>query len=245
MKSYHPCVIIPVYNHHLKIKDVVEVITSLGYPCIVLDDGSDKTCQQVLQSLAQTNQNVSLTRFDQNRGKGAVVCDGLAIAYEKGFTHALQVDADGQHDLNDLPLFMSLAEAHPCDVISGHRAYESLPANRRYGRMVTDVWVWIHTWSRQIKDSMCGYRLYPLAETMTLLKHYAVGRRMEFDTDILVRLYWSGLEIRHIPTQVEYDDDIASHFDLLNDNLRISWMHTRLFFGMLLRIPRLIIRKLR
>jgi hypothetical protein len=110
--------------------------------------------------------------------------------------------------------------------------------------MLTDVWVTINTLSRCIKDSMCGYRIYPVESTAALIRQSPIGRRMDFDIDIMVRLYWSGVAIIHITTAVIYDNTIASHFDLWADNIRISRMHARLFFGMLRRIPKLLVRNL-
>ncbi len=189
------------------------------------------------------DKRVTLIRFDKNRGKGAVVCDGLQRVYSDGYTHALQVDADGQHDLADAPAFLELAQKNLTAVVSGWRAYKQLPSSRRYGRFVTDLWVWINTLSFQIKDSMCGYRLYPLKQAVDLLLSERVGRRMDFDTDILVRLYWRGIHVEHVATHIHYSEEITSHFRLIGDNLRISLMHARLFFGMLVRSPRLICRR--
>jgi hypothetical protein len=103
----------------------------------------------------------------------------------------------------------------------------------------------VNTLSFSIRDSMCGFRVYPLAETLRVWDANRIGTRMDFDTEILVRLYWQGLEVINLPTRVTYPIDGVSHFRLWRDNLRISWMHTRLFFGMLLRLPRLMMRKRR
>jgi len=242
VESVKPCVVIPVYNHPHKIAGLVEQLRHYGLPCFLVDDGSNADCAQVLDSVAAQHTQVELLRFAHNQGKGAAVCYGLTCAYQQGFTHALQVDADGQHDLTDVPAFLACAERHPLAVVSGWRRYEAMPPSRRSGRKLTDFWVCINTLSRAIKDSMCGYRLYPLAPTLQLLARNKIGTRMDFDTDILVRLYWQGLAVENIPTQILYQDDIPSHFDIIKDNLRISWMHTRLFFGMLPRIPRLVQR---
>ncbi len=215
----------------------------LHLPCIILDDGSDAKCQYVLQEVAAANKAVTLIRFEQNRGKGAVVCDGFLRAYSEGYTHALQIDADGQHDLADVPAFLDRAQKNLTSVISGWRDSKQLPRSRRYGRFITDLWVWINTFSLQIKDSMCGYRLYPLALTIDLLSCEHIGQRMDFDTDILVRLFWRGINVEHIATQIHYSDDITSHFKLIRDNLRISRMHARLFCGMIIRFPMLISRR--
>lgn len=241
--SFYPCVIIPVYNHELKIQQVVEQILAFDLDIILVDDGSQESCASVLDAIAAEYERLKLFRFEVNQGKGAAVCHALEMASTLGYSHALQVDADGQHDLRDIPLFLKAAELKPNAVVSGERIYSSVPKNRRYGRMVTDVWVYINTLSLEIKDSMCGYRMYPLVSSMKTIQRYSIGRRMDFDTDILVKLYWDGHAVVHVPTKVLYDDEIASHFDLLQDNIRISKMHALLFFGMLIRLPALLLRR--
>ncbi|MDR7088789.1 glycosyltransferase family 2 protein [Cellvibrio fibrivorans] len=240
--DFKPCVIIPVFNHPHKITGLVKRLRDYSLPVILVDDGSEASCAQLLDKIATEQTQVTLLRLAQNAGKGTAVCQGLELASREGFTHALQVDADGQHDLDDVPQFLARAQQNPGAVISGWRSYEAMPPSRRSGRKLTDFWVCVNTCSRSIKDSMCGYRFYPLAPTMRLLARKKIGARMDFDTDILVRLYWQGLAVENIPTKILYQDDMPSHFDIIKDNVRISWMHTRLFFGMLPRIPALVQR---
>jgi len=241
---YRLLVVIPVFNHESKIAEIVKRLAEYNLPCLLMDDGSEPQCKATLEQVRdQFPETVTLIRHDINRGKGAVVCDGILYASEQHYSHVLQVDADGQHDLNDIPAFIQTSQARPDAIVSGFRRYEEMPKGRRYGRLVTDVWVYINTLSKQIKDSMCGYRLYPVSATAALIKQRDIGRRMDFDTDIIVRLYWQGLNVAHIDTNIIYHDNIESHFDLLADNVRISKMHARLFFGMLWRIPSLLARK--
>ena len=243
-QTYNLLVVIPVYNHESKIEAIVETLTLQKIPCLLMDDGSHDSCRLTLEKVAKRfSQTVTLIRHDTNRGKGAVVYDGILYAKQQHYSHILQVDADGQHNLDDIPAFIQLSQANPEAVISGLRRYEEMPKGRRYGRLITDIWVHINTLSKNIKDSMCGYRLYPVSATALLIEKGNIGRRMDFDTDILVRLYWQGLSVEHIDTNIIYHDNIESHFDLLADNVRISKMHARLFFGMLLRIPTLLSRK--
>ncbi len=243
--AFNPCLVIPVYNHHQKLSGLIPRLRQLKINCILIDDGSNEECHAALNSIDSNEPWIEYIRCDTNRGKGAVVCDALRHAAQRGHSHALQIDADGQHDLADIPKFIETAKQFPNAVICGARPYHAMPPNRRYGRIVTDVWVWINTLSTTIKDSMCGFRLYPLAESVLVIDRYRIGQRMDFDTDILVKLYWSGLELQHIETGVVYQDDIESHFDVLKDNIRISKMHAKHFFGMLLRAPCLIARKLK
>ncbi|MGZ3158608.1 MAG: glycosyltransferase family 2 protein [Burkholderiaceae bacterium] len=242
---FNPCIVIPVYNHEHAIAAVVDAILTLKIPCILVDDGSSQTCAQVLDDIAATHSGqVTLLRHPINRGKGGAVLTGIFHAASADFTHALQIDADGQHCVADIPLFIARAKDNPSAVIVGYPVYDqSVPLLRFYARYLTHVWVWINTLSLQIKDSMCGFRVYPVQSVLTLLQRYKIGERMNFDTDILVRLYWDGSQIINVPTRVGYPTDGVSHFRGWHDNVLISWMHTKLFFGMLLRLPQLLARK--
>ena len=187
---------------------------------------------------------MSLIRHSCNQGKGAAVMTGLRIAFKQGFTHALQIDADGQHDHSDIPNFIECSREYPKKIVSGQPIYDnSVPKSRLYGRYISHFWVWIETLSFSIKDSMCGFRVYPLDPIMSLLKDTTLCQRMDFDTEILVRLYWRGISTHFIKTRVVYPLDGISHFNNLMDNWRITKLHTRLFFGMLKRLPCLIKRK--
>ncbi|EIB99264.1 glycosyltransferase [Pantoea sp. Sc1] len=237
--AFSPCVVIPCYNHGAMMASVLARLAPFNLPIIVVDDGSDAATQLQLATLHAPQ--LSLLRLDTNQGKGAAVIHGLRAAAARGFTHAVQLDADGQHQAEDLPLMLAEAARYPDALISGQPLYDdSIPKSRLYGRYITHFWVWIETLSLSIRDSMCGFRVYPLAATLALCDRRPVGQRMDFDTEIMVRLYWQGTRSRFIPTRVTYPVSGLSHFDALYDNLRISWMHTRLFFGMLPRIPRLL-----
>ncbi|NTX85770.1 glycosyltransferase [Citrobacter youngae] len=242
--TFSPCVLIPCYNHGAMMSGVLDRLQPFNLPCIVVDDGSDKTTQDELARLAAEYGNLTLIRLPVNAGKGAAVISGIQAAADAGFSHAVQVDADGQHAIEDIPRLLALAKEHPAALISGQPIYDdSVPRSRLYGRWVTHIWVWIETLSLQLKDSMCGFRVYPVAPTRQLAQRVTLGKRMDFDTEVMVRLYWQGNPSYFIPTRVIYPQDGLSHFDALKDNLRISLMHTRLFFGMLPRIPALLFRR--
>lgn len=242
--TFSPCVLIPCYNHGAMMSGVLDRLQPFNLPCIVVDDGSDKTTRDELARLAAEYSNLTLIRLPVNAGKGAAVISGIQAAADAGFSHAVQVDADGQHAIEDIPRLLALAKKHPTALISGQPIYDdSVPRSRLYGRWVTHIWVWIETLSLQLKDSMCGFRVYPVAPTLQLAQRVTLGKRMDFDTEVMVRLYWQGNTSYFIPTRVTYPQDGLSHFDALKDNLRISLMHTRLFFGMLPRIPSLLFRR--
>jgi glycosyltransferase involved in cell wall biosynthesis len=238
------CIVIPYHNHPRAIGDVVAALKPLGLPCRIVDDGSDEPAHDAVARIAAREHWVTLQRLPRNQGKGAAVMAGCDAALARGFTHALQIDADGQHDAGDVPKLLELSRRHPSSVITGQAVYdESVPRSRLYGRYLTHVWVWINTLSFGIRDSMCGLRVYPLAATCAIWREAAVGRRMDFDVEVLVRVSWSGADIINVPTRVIYPADGVSHFDVLRDNVLISAMHTRMFFGMLRRFPRLLARR--
>ncbi len=242
----HACVaVIPVYNHPATVGLMVEAVRGHGLPCLLVDDGSEPGCAAVLDRLASAA-DVTLLRLPVNGGKGGAMMAGLREARRQGYSHALQIDADGQHAASDIPRFLALSRARPEAVVCGCPIYdESVPKVRLYGRYLTHVWVWINTLSFAIRDSMCGFRIYPLSAVVAVIDGASLGRRMDFDTEVLVRLHWRGVPVVNQLTRVTYPLDGVSHFRGLLDNLLISGMHTRMFFGMLLRLPRLLWRKLR
>lgn len=243
--NFQPVVVIPVYNHPLTIEAMVQgVLHDAGLACILVNDGSTAECAAVMDGLAQQYPTqVRVLHLAFNQGKGAAMMAGLRHALQQGFTHAVQIDADGQHCTQDIPRLLTQAQAHPQDMVCGAPIYDaSVPKGRFYGRYATHIWVWINTLSLEIKDSMCGFRVYPLASTVSLLNAVQLGTRMDFDTEVLVRLHWRGVRMRTVMTKVTYPQDGISHFDVWRDNLKISRMHAQLFGGMLIRSPFLLVR---
>lgn len=243
--NFNPCIVVPFYNHEHAIARTLERLRPHGLPCWVVDDGSSAESAAVLDDvMANEAQWVKLLRHQPNQGKGAAVMRGCEAAATAGYTHAVQVDADGQHDAADIPKLLTLARQNPQALVTGVPIYDnSVPKGRLYGRYITHFWVWLHTFSFEIKDSMCGFRVYPLAASIAVWREGAISQRMEFDTEIMVRMHWHGTRVLSMPTRVTYPLDGVSHFNMLRDNLRISWMHTRLFFGMLQRLPWILLRK--
>jgi len=237
---HHPIALIPVYNHAHTLPAVVAAVRGTGLDCLLVDDGSEPGCAAVIDHLSKTP-GIHLLRLAQNSGKGAAIMAGLRGAHTMGYTHALQIDADGQHDLTMIPGFIAASRERPDALICGYPDYDaSVPKLRLYARYLTHLWVWINTLSFSIPDSMCGFRLYPLESSLALMDSVTLGKRMEFDTEILVHMSWRNQPMHWLPVKVHYPEDGHSHFRPLHDNLLISWMHTRLFFGMLLRLPTIL-----
>lgn len=235
------CAIIPSYNHYKRIGTVLQHLLAAHLTVFIIDDGSDEPARSAMARLDNKQGGVFVHRMDSNQGKGTAVIKGFELAAAVGFTHALQVDADGQHDLAALPQMLALAKKYPEALISGQPIYDdTIPLSRKIGRWVTHFWVWIETLSFRITDSMCGFRVYPLAATQKLLAKEKIGQHMEFDTDIMVRLFWRGTAPIMLPLKVIYPDDNTSNFRLWHDNWRITKMHTRLCLTMLLRLPSIL-----
>jgi len=243
--DFRPVAIIPVYNHPDTIEYMVEGVRQAGLPCMLVDDGSEAGCAAVLDAVAtKYGPKVQLLRLLCNEGKGGAMMTGLRAALAQGYSHALQIDADGQHTVADISTFIALARAQPQVVVCGAPQYDaSVPKVRLYGRYATHIWVWINTWSLDIQDSMCGFRVYPLVATVAVINDAVIGKRMEFDTEVLVRLHWRGVPFVTQRTAVTYPLDGLSHFQVWRDNVLIARMHTRLFAAMLLRSPQLLLRR--
>lgn len=244
---YRPCIVIPFYRHEGAIAGTVRRLARFGLECWIIDDGSGDASRAVLQDLARREAPwLHLHAYAQNRGKGEAVMTGCALARAAGFTHAIQIDADGQHDADDLPLLLATSRAHPLALVTGVPVFDrSVPAVRFYGRYLTHVCVWVQTLSLEIRDSMCGFRVYPLDTTLDVWNEGRVGRRMDFDTGIMVHMSWRGVPVLSVPTHVTYPADGVSHFRMARDNARLVWMHARLLAGMCLRLPQLLGRHLR
>ena len=239
-EAFYLCAIVPSFNHIDKVENIIQHISSLGINIILVNDGSNASVSKALRELAIKHQSyVELMSNDTNRGKGFSVIKALRHATKRGFSHAIQVDADGQHSLHHLSSMVKIAENAPNTIISGIRDRQQMPTGRRRGRAITDFWVKVNTLGSTIEDSMCGLRIYPLKEIVQVLNLRTIGQRMDLDTDILDRSHWHGIPILQIYVDVRYELE-PSRFHILYDNARISWMHTKLFFCMLPRVRQLL-----
>jgi glycosyltransferase involved in cell wall biosynthesis len=239
----NPCLLIPIYNHKETIGDVLAALAPIELPCLVVDDGSDGATQATLDRLSHELSWVTVERLPLNCGRGAALRHGYRMAARQGFSHAVQLDADGQHDPADVPRLLDAARRAPHAIVLGAPRFDgSAPRSRRWGRLLSCFWVWVETLSFEVDDPLCGFRVLPLAPTVALLQRTPLGDRMEFDPEIVVRLVWAGVPVVNVPTDVRYPSGGLSHFRLVHDNVLISLAHTRLVLGMLGRLPRLLAR---
>jgi glycosyltransferase involved in cell wall biosynthesis len=209
----------------------------------VVDDGSDEATRRELANISDDHPWVTTERLPENTGRGAALRAGYRRAACLGFSHALQLDADGQHEAADAVRILEAARHHPEALILGRPIFDdSAPAHRLWGRKISQFWVYVETLSFAIRDPLCGFRCFPLEPTLRLLERRPMGDRMDFDPEVAVRLLWEGLEVVNVPTRVRYFEGGLSHFDAYHDSVLIARAHVKLVFGMLPRAPRLLVR---
>ena len=224
------CGLVPVYNNPKTIGKVVAGLQLYIKDIIIADDGSDAGTRTIIDQLAARDPaHIQVLHLPVNRGKGAAVKAGLQRALELGFSHALQVDADGQHDLGDIPQFLECMQAAPEALILGAPQFgEDIPAIRKYGRKLTTLMIALEAGTLKLPDAMCGFRIYPVAATCALPTRCA---RMCFDPEIMIRAHWAGIPVQSVPTRVRYlsaEEGGISHFRGVHDNVLNVGLHTLL-----------------
>ena len=231
--------VIPVFRHGAALKEVLKELESYGFPTIVVDDGNDEENKALIKSAVESAKDAILVEREYNGGKGAAVTSGILKAAELGFTHVFQLDSDGQHDTSKIPRFLELSKENPDSVICGCPEYDAnAPQSRVKGREFANMWIHIVTLSKSIKDAMVGFRIYPIEKVVKVLRRTLyINKRMGFDIEILVRLFWANVPIISEPVKISYPKDGVSNFRMFWDNAGISETYTRLFLGMIPRLP--------
>lgn len=233
--EFRPCILVPTYDNPRTVRDVVLRARRHLAEVVVIDDGGGPQAREVVAALGREGL-AHVRHRPENGGKGAAVKTGFSFAVELGYTHALQVDADGQHDLERIPEFLAAARQHPQALILASPVFAvGTPRGRRAAREITNFFVHLETFGLAIQDAMIGFRVYPLRAALAAKAHTS---RMDFDIEIAVRLVWLGTPVLNLPLSVRYltaDEGGVSHFRLFGDNVRISWLHTRLVVEGILR----------
>ncbi len=230
--------LIPIYDHGETIGGVVRSLLPHGLPCLIVDDGSRKPTQRALAELAARHREVSIVRRPRNGGRGAALKSGYIAAAERGFTHAIQLDADAQHEASDVPSFVAAIKRFPEALVLGAPRFDaSAPRARLLGRQLSRAMVWLSTLSFAVEDPLCGFRGIPLGPTCELLRERELGDHMEFDPELVIALLRRGLPVVNLPTRVVYAPGGLSHFDLWRDNARLSAVYARALAGVPLQLP--------
>lgn len=242
-------VLIPSYNPGEKVYETVRAARHYWTPVWVVVDGSTDGSAAGLRALAADDPGLRVLVLPHNQGKGAAVLHGLNEAVAAGFTHVLTMDSDGQHPAERIPAFMDESLRQPHAMILGVPVFESsAPRLRVQGRRVSNAWANLETLWAGIGDSLFGFRVYPIELLRQVMRGQPWMRHFDFDPEAVVRLCWRGVKPVNLPAPVRYyrsEEGGVSHFRFLRDNLLLSWMHARLFFGFIVRLPLLTIRRAR
>ena len=242
-------VLIPSYNPGEKVYDTVRAARRHWTPVWVVVDGSDDGSAAGLQAMAAQDAGLRVMVLPRNQGKGAAVLYGLEQAAAAGYSHVLTMDSDGQHPAERIPAFMAESLRQPAAMILGVPVFDASALGLRVnGRRISNGWANLETLWAGIGDSLFGFRVYPVDALRRVMRNQRWMRRFDFDPEAAVRLSWRGIEAVNLPAAVRYfraEEGGVSHFRYLRDNLLLTWMHARLFFGFLLRLPVLLARRAR
>ena len=242
-------VLIPSYNPGPKVLKTVRDALDRWAPVWVVIDGSTDQSAEQLQAMAAAQPGLRVFFLPQNRGKGAAVLFGPCEAQAQGFTHALTMDSDGQHAAERIGAFMQASAAHPQAMVLGVPVFDaSAPRLRVKGRQISNWWANLETLWAGIQDSLYGFRVYPIEPLISIMRRQIWMRRFDFDVEAVVRLSWRGVPPINLPSAVRYfrpEEGGVSHFNYWRDNALLTWMHFRLFWGLILRFPLLIARRAR
>jgi glycosyltransferase involved in cell wall biosynthesis len=247
MSSTH-VVVIPSYDTGPLAYATVAAARAAWSPVWVVVDGSRDGTAEGLRAMAADDPGLRVDLLAENSGKGAAVLHALEAARAAGFTHALTMDADGQHPADLIAAFMARSAAHPDAMVLGRPVFDaSAPLLRVRGRRVSNAWTNLETLGAGIADSLYGFRVYPIAPLVEVMRRQRWMRRFDFDTEAVVRLAWRGVRPINVDAPVRYlraDEGGVSHFRYGRDNALLTWMHLRLVVGFVLRLPSLIARRL-
>jgi uncharacterized protein (DUF2062 family) len=217
------CVVVPVYNHALTVGRVAREAQAV-FPVIAINDGSTDDTSRVLAEI----KDIVLITLPQNQGKGAALRTGFAEAEKRGFTHAITIDADGQHSTAALPEFADACRRHPEALLVGvrdlHRAGASW--SRRFTNNLSTFWFRVET-GVPLTDTQCGYRCYPLAAINRLRVR---TQRYAYELEVMVKAAWAGIPLLARPVSADYAAPTSrlSHFHPWRDMAQISRLHSRL-----------------
>jgi len=236
-------VIIPSYNTGPRLAETVREALSCGLPVMVVIDGSTDGSAQDLSKISAPPAALQVITLEHNSGKGAAVLRGFEAALATGFSHAVVMDADGQHPAEHIARFVEISKKNPDAMILGVPQFAAdSPLARRHGRRVGNWWANLETLWGGINDSLFGFRIYPVASSVTILQSIRGGRRYDFDTELVVRLFWAGVQPINVPVPVRYftaGDGGVSHFRYIRDNWLLFRRHTKLVLEMLPQLRRI------
>ena len=237
-------VLIPSFNPGAIVYETVRGARRFWNPVWVVVDGSTDGTAEGLHDLARNDDGVRVIVLPRNGGKGRAVLHGITLAAAAGYTHVLTMDSDGQHPAASIPEFMARSQAEPRAVVLGVPVFDaSAPRLRVKGRRVSNWWANLETVGLGIEDSLYGFRVYPIADLVAVMRLQPWMRRFDFDPEASVRLVWRGVKPVNVRAPVRYlkpEEGGVSHFNYYRDNALLAWMHLRLFVEFVVRLPFLL-----
>ena len=241
-KALKCCVIIPTYNNHLTLSEVISSALEYTDDLIVVNDGATDDTPQILQTFGNV---IQLVEHKVNQGKGKALRNAFRYAREKGYEYAITMDSDGQHFASDLPVFLNELEKDKNCLIIGARnmEQENVPGKSNFGNKFSNFWFRLET-GVSLVDTQCGFRLYPIKrlENTTFFTN-----RFEFEVEVIVKAAWKGVNVKNIPIKVHYEPGKKriTHFRPFRDFTRISFLNTYLvILALLYYIPFRFIKSL-
>lgn len=226
-------ILIPSYNTGAPLLErTVREALKQWRPVWVVIDGSSDGSEKPIQELARREPGLRVIIRSQNGGKGAAVQTGAETALSAGFTHALLMDADGQHPADRVSSLLAASAKHPDALIMGRPEFgPDAPAARLRGRKLTIWWTDLETCGAGLGDTLFGMRVYPLKPLVCVFAQTRWARGFDFDPEAAVRLFWLGVPPVQVDVPCRYlskTDGGVSHFNYLRDNILLTWLHFRL-----------------
>jgi len=197
--------VIPVYNHFDRVGEIVPIITRYipSSAIVIVDDGSKESYHK---ENMMKGEMINIIRHSQNMGKGAALKTGMHWLQDNGFSQALCLDADGQHDPDDIPKFIQLAGK--ADIIIGNRMKDlsTMPFHRRVSNLLTSAFIRRKS-HLPVKDSQNGFRLVNIAKILSL-DLSASG--FQFESEMLILAGKNGFSLLNVPVKTLYNDAPSS-----------------------------------
>jgi glycosyltransferase involved in cell wall biosynthesis len=217
------CVVIAAYNEAATVAKVVAGAKRYVPGVFVVDDGSTDTTAQQAEGVGAV-----VLRHPQNQGKGRAVCTGLARVLALDYTHVLLMDADLQHDPDDIPALLERAHLGVGDLVLGERPFsrETMPASRFYTNTISSRVISRFFIGTQVSDAQSGFRLI---RTSLLKGIRLTGRGYEIETEMLIKLVRKGARIERTTVQLRYEE-ARSKLRPIRDTTRTCFLAVRYRF---------------
>lgn len=217
---------IPIYNNESTICDIIEkCLATTAHPIVIVDDGSDLSVEQLFLKTHLKNERISFLRHEKNLGKGVALQIGFRFALQNNYTHVISIDADGQHQPNEIIKLTQAADKNPFSLVIGDREMKTahVPSASAIGKVISNFWVKYET-DAKVADSQSGFRCYPIFFLQSM-KFFC--KKYDFEIEVLIRLIWAGVPVQNVKISVVYfpPGKRITHFHKIKDNARLTLLN--------------------